>query len=240
MEGGPVKHPTLVGRGFPGCCIALLIACGSSAGVHGGAPPPAPATTASGAAASPPTNAPGEASSVGLIPEGYGSLRQDEVAIRLSMSDISVRLIPLDESVIRVLAPDSYRALRQLVDSRRDQLDQLARAHGLQAPQVWYVTFFGLAAESRFTPTDLTVTSAGREFRPLEILPLSSGFSEQRLQARETRSALYLFEDGLDDTQPLTVAMGTARSADWQGILLTIERERALIRSRAARAKRPN
>jgi hypothetical protein len=156
------------------------------------------------------------------------------------MSDISVRLIPLDENVIRVLAPDSYRALRQLVDSRRDQIDRLARAHGLQTPQVWYVTFFGLAVESRFTPTDLTVTSAGREFRPLEILPLSSGFSEERLQARETRSALYLFEDGLDDTQPLTVAMGTARSADWQGILLTIERERALIRSRAVRAKRPD
>lgn len=219
-----------------------LLACGGSSGVHGGAPPPAPATTASGAAstASPSTSAPRDASNVGLVPEGYGSLRQDEIAIRLPMSDITVRLIPLDESVIRVLAPDSYRALRQLVDSRRAQIDQLARAHGLQAPQIWYVTFFGLAAESRFTPTDLTVTSAGREFRPLEILPLSSGFSEQRLQARETRSALYLFEDGLDDTQPLTVAMGSARSADWQGILLTIERERALIRSRAARARRPH
>jgi hypothetical protein len=101
------------------------------------------------------------------------------------------------------------------------------------------VTFFGLAPEARFTPTDVTVTAAGREFRPLEIIPLTSGFGEQRLGTRETQSALFLFDDGLDTDQPVTVTVGIVRNTDWQSILRTTERERAVIRSRASSAKNP-
>src|SRR4051812_33679388 len=57
----------------------------------------------------------------GLIPSGYGSLRQDEVAIRVQTTSLVVRAIPLDESVIRTLSPDSYRALHDLLASRRVQ-----------------------------------------------------------------------------------------------------------------------
>ena len=72
------------------------------------------------------------------------------------------------------------------------------------------------------------------DYRPVEVLPISSGFGEQRLQPRETQSALYLFDDALDVNQPLIVSMGTTQSNAWSTTTLrTIERERALIRSRA-------
>jgi hypothetical protein len=177
--------------------------------------------------------------SAGLVPAGHGSLRQDDIAIKLQSPVLQVRLIPLDESVIRTLSPDSYSALRQIAESRKEQIARYAMLHNLRERRVWYVTFFGLAPEARFTPTDVTVTAAGREFRPLEIIPLTSGFGEQRLGIRDTQSALFLFDDGLDTSQPVTVTVGVVRNTDWQSILRTIERERAVIRSRASSGKNP-
>ena len=48
------------------------------------------------------------------VPVGFGTLRQDEIAIRLELQGLIVRAIPLDENLIRLLTPDSYRALREL------------------------------------------------------------------------------------------------------------------------------
>jgi hypothetical protein len=175
----------------------------------------------------------------GVVPAGFGTLRQEELAIRLQVQDILIQLVPLDESVIRVLSPDSYRALRQLAESRNDEITRLVTMHGVRERRLWYVTFFGLAPDARFTPTDLTLTSAGREFRPLEIIPLRAGFGEQRLQPRESQSALYLFDDGLDVGRPLTVISGSRRNDGWGETLRTIERERALIRSRATQSRNP-
>ena len=213
-----------------GACAAgaLVIACAAPMRT-------AESTTGGGVAAAVATDTSGSR----LVPAGYGALRQEELAIRMQVQDVLIQLVPLDESVIRVLSPDSYRALRQLAESRSDEIARLATMHGVRERQLWYVTFFGLAPDARFTPTDLTITSAGREFRPLEIMPLRAGFGEHRLQPRESQSALYLFDDGLDVGQPLTVISGTRRNDSWAETLRTIERERALIRSRAAQSRNP-
>lgn len=175
----------------------------------------------------------------GWVPVGYGSLRQEDVSLELEARDVRVRMIPLDETVIRLLSPDSYRAMRELLESRRSELERHATVHQLRDRSVWYVSFHGLAAEARFSPRDVNITSAAREFRPLEVLPLTAGFGEQRLLPRQTQAALFLFEDGIDLTQPLTVSFGTARDASsWSSILRVLERERALVRSRAG-ARRP-
>ena len=92
------------------------------------------------------------------------------------------------------------------------------------------------AAPARFSPLELTITVAGRDYRPVEILPLSTGFGEQRLQPRETQTALYLFDDALDINQPLVVSLGSDRNESWNTKLKTIEQERVLIRSRARAA----
>ena len=173
-------------------------------------------------------------SAAALVPPGYGTLRQDDVAVRLQLAGVQVKAIPLDEGVIRLLSPDSYRALRDLQESRRGELAAIARRYGLQQYRLWYVSYFGLAPDARFSPNEFTLTNNGRDFRPLEFVPLTARFGENRLQQRETQSAIYLFDGALDVSQPLTVRVETASDAEsWTAILRRMERERALVRSRA-------
>ena len=205
--------------------MLVAAACGGTAP----STEPAPAPAASRPAP------PRQDSATTIVPAGYGTLRQDDVAIRMLVGQVQVRAIPLDESVIRVLAPDSYRSLRGLRDSRRDAIERLAGRYLLRERNVWLVSFFGLAPDARFSPSELTLTVSGRDYRPLEVLPLSSGFGEQRLQQHETQTALYLFPDGVNLSQPLTARMENAQDGSWAETLRRIDQERALIRGRASR-----
>ncbi len=169
------------------------------------------------------------------VPVGFGTLRQDEIAIRLELQGLIVRAIPLDETLIRLLTPDSYRALRELQESNKQSIAAVTRRTGGRAPDVWYVSFYGVEPDVHFSPMELVITSAGRDFRALEVLPLSSGFGEQRLRQRETQSAIYLFDESIDLDQPLTVTFQSVRNDSWDQILTRVERERALVRARASR-----
>jgi hypothetical protein len=205
--------------------IAVTAACAGAQQPAGAGP----------AAAAPTTDAPLTASV--LVPPGYGTLRQDDIAIRLQLAGVQVKAIPLDEGVIRLLSPDSYRALRDLQESRRADLSAVARRYGLQQYRVWYVSYFGLAPEARFSPNEVTITNNGRDFRPLDMLPITAGFGENRLQLRQTQAALYLFDGALDAGQPVVLRVETATDAPtWPQALQRMERERGLVRSRAATA----
>lgn len=172
-----------------------------------------------------------------LVPAGYGTLRQEDVTIRIQYLGLIVRLLPLDESVIRTLSPDAYEALRDLLASKRTEIDAIARRYALARPQLWYVSFYGVQqGETRFSPLELTVTSSGRDFRPVDAIPLTPGFGAQRLAQRETQAALYVFDGAVDVDQPLVVSFQAVRSNAWEPILRRVERERSLIRSRATRA----
>ncbi|MGH7714146.1 MAG: hypothetical protein ACREOG_22890 [Gemmatimonadaceae bacterium] len=206
---------------------SVAIACGAPApGRAPGPPSPARSDTASATAA--------------LVPAGFGTLRQDDVALRLDVLALQVRAFPLDEPILRTLASDSYRALHDLRESQRDQLGAIARRTGGggagEASQfsLWYVSFFSAEpGETRFSPMDLVISNVGRDFRPLGVLPLTPGFGQHRVRQRETHSAVYVFEGQLDANQPLVVTYETARNGDWAATLQRIERERMLIRSRA-------
>ncbi|MEP6730068.1 MAG: hypothetical protein ABJE10_05500 [bacterium] len=199
--------------------------------------PPATSTKPATTPATPAIAA-ADTNGAGLVPSGFGTLRQEAIAIPLQLPGVLVKLTPLDESVIRTLSPDSYRALRELAESRRPTIVRLASQHGLLRASLWYVSFYGLAPDARFSPLELTITVAGHDYRPVDVLPLSNGFGEQRLQPRETQSAIYLFDDALDVNQPLVVSLGSERNESWSARLKTIEQERALIQSRAQ--KRPD
>jgi hypothetical protein len=173
-----------------------------------------------------------------LIPPNLGTLHQEDIAITIQQTAVRITAIPLDESVIRTLAPDSYRALHATLENRRQQILQRASIRGIRDPRVWYVTYTGLLPDARFVPTDMTVTSGGREFRPVDVVPLSPGFSEQRVQPRETQRGLLIFEEALDVAQPIAVTVGSVRNTDWStdrsdSILSRIDAERAQIRARA-------
>ena len=197
-----------------------------------------PATGTSPATPRTPEAASADTTGTGLVPAGYGTLRQDAIAIPLQLPGVLIKLTPLDESVIRTLSPDSYRALRELAESKRPAIARLASQHGLVRGSLWLVSFYGRAPDARFSPLELTITVAGRDYRPVDFLAMSTGFGEQRLQPRETQTALYLFDDALDINQPLIVSLGTDRSEAWSDKLKLIEQERVLIRSRAQGAAR--
>ena len=215
-------------------CHALLIvaiACGAPQRTPVAGPPAAPQQRADTAATATVDTTTGAT----LIPPGFGTLRQDDVSLRLDVFSLQVRALPLDESILRTLAADSYRALRDLRESQREQLTAIARRTGGNSTTfaLWYVSFFGAEpGETRFSPMDLVISSVGRDFRPLSVLALTPGFAQHRLRQRETHSAVYVFEGQLDANQPLIVTYETTRNSDWTATLQRIERERMLIRSR--------
>lgn len=173
------------------------------------------------------------------IPAGFGSLRQDDIAIRVQRLGLAIRAIPLDESIIRTLSPDSYRALHDLVLGRSEEIARVARRYGSTTPSVWYVAFYNTEqGEARFTPTSLTISNVGRDFRALDAIPLTSGFASQRLLQRETQSGLVIFDGTLDVNQPLTLQYESTADASWSQVLQRIERERASIRARAGSSSR--
>jgi hypothetical protein len=130
--------------------------------------------------------------------------------------------------------------LREQVTSRAATLDELSRRTGLRDFSVWLVRFHGLEqGETPFSPMEFIITSVGRDFRPIEVLPLTPAFGQQRLKQREVQSALYVFDPQVDVNQPLTVQYESARNSDWAVALTRIERERVLVRSRAGVRDRP-
>jgi len=213
--------------------LALLAACGGASAETGVGAVSSPAPSASAAGQQTADDTTGS----NLVPPGFGSLRQDDIAVRVQLvGGLTVRAIPLEESVIRLLSPDSYRALRDLQESRRTQISAVQQRFRYPRYSLWYVSFFGEEqGEARFSPQELIITSAGRDFRPLDIIPLTSGFGEQTLKQRESQSALYVFDGAIEVGQPLAVTVETVRSDSWAGVLQRIERERAAVRSRASR-----
>jgi hypothetical protein len=215
--------------------VAAVAACA-------GAPTPGTGT-APAAAPAPRASVAGDTADAALPPAGLGTLRQQDLALRLALvGGATVQLIPLEEGFIRLLAPDSYRTLRDLRASRRAALDSVAQRFRLPRYSLWYVSFFGQEqGEARFSPFEVILSSAGREFRPLDVVPLSPGFGEQRLRQRDIKHALYVFDGSLDLNQPLEVTVETTRDAtSWSAAILPrVERERALVRSRTARPPAP-
>lgn len=169
------------------------------------------------------------------VPAGYGSLRQDDISVKVRLPQILVRAIPLDESVIRLLSPDSYRALREIREGggRREQIERSAARLGVQYPSLWYVSYFGLQPDARYSSGDIDIVSGGRDFRPLDVIALTAGFGSERVGQREVQSAVYLFDHGIDTDHALTVTVESVPTTSWNAVIPVIERERALVRSRA-------
>jgi hypothetical protein len=169
---------------------------------------------------------------VTLPPGGFGSLTQNDLALRIRTPDVEVRFVPLDARVTRLLAKDSWESLRSVVESKRTAIDSVANASGVSRPGLALVTFFGQRVNARFDPQTLTVSARSREFRPLGIVPFSGRFTSQQLNVREQVSAIYLFEEDLPVNDSFTVLYAGQPSDDWQGKQRSLDRERARVASR--------
>jgi len=172
------------------------------------------------------------------LPTGFGTLKREDVVITFSTGPLQIQILPLDESVIRLLAPDTYTSLSQLIRQRQAEIDDQAQRAGIQRPNLVLVTFFGLVSQARFVPEDINLSSRGRLFRPVGIVPLSPQWGGQQLDARQQATAIYLFEDGIAWGESLTASYEGMTNDSWSKTVRTLNAERLRVLGRAA-AKAP-
>ena len=183
--------------------------------------------------------APAAAQGPDLPPPGFGTLRQDQIAIRLSTPTLTVRALPLDERVIRLLAPDTYSSLVELRRSRAAEIATAARRGGSDSTAAFVVTFFGVQPDTRFEPDQLYVSSQNSFFRPIGIVPVTPRWSEGQLRQREQAVAIYLFQPGLAVLQPFTLFYADRSSTAWEASLRLLDAERSRVLARAASQPQP-
>jgi len=167
------------------------------------------------------------------VPAGFGTLKRDDIVVRFATEQLEIQILPLDEQVIRLLAPDTYRSLTQLLRTKRGEIEAAAGRPAVPNPTLVMVTFFGITPQARFSPEDVNVTSRGRLFRPVGIVPLSPQWSSYQLEAHEQAVAIYLFEEGISFREGLTVTYQGLSNDSWTAALPVLDRERARVRARA-------
>ncbi len=166
-------------------------------------------------------------------PVSYGTLNQNDLALRVRNEDVEIRFIPLDPLVTRLLANDAFQSLRSLVETKRRAIDSVASRAGVSEPGLALVSFFGLRPDTRFDPQTLTLLIRNRVFRPLGVIPINAKFTSQQLNAREQASAIYLFEEDIPVNDSFSLSYGALLSEDWQTKQSIIDRERARVSARA-------
>jgi len=163
-----------------------------------------------------------------LVPPGHGTLKQDEITLAIRSGGVLVKVTPLDEATIRMLAPDTYQRLNALRVAREQEA---ANAVARDA-ELFMVSFFSYQPDMTFMPEDVQLMHQGRLLRPAAIQPLTSGWGQQRLGQQETQSAVYVFEGPIEYNQSITLRYGLEENGDWQNIVQKLESERAKILAR--------
>jgi hypothetical protein len=170
-----------------------------------------------------------------LPPAGFGTLNQDDIAVTLRLEDLEIRVVPLDERILRLLAPDAYVSLSGILKTRAADIDSISRRNGVAVPGVLFVTFFARRAGARFDPQNLNLVIRNQLARPIGVVRYSANFNAQQLDVRQQATGLFLFEETLPVFEPFTISYGTASSDAWEGKLTRIQRERARVTGRGIR-----
>lgn len=207
--------------------VALWCAIVTACAATGCAPATSVPAEPEGGAASAPAQVREQAE---LVPPGYGTLRQDEFTLQLRDGDLLIKATPLAESVIRLAAPDTYERLHATAESRREQARDAVYSG---EPELLLVSLFSYSPDVDYRAEDVQLVHQGRQLRPVEILPVTSGWGRGRLQQRETQNAVYVFDQPIDYGQPFVVRYGAHQSSDWSNVLPVLDRERARVRTRA-------
>lgn len=168
-----------------------------------------------------------------LPPAGFGTLNQDDIAVTLRLDDLEVRVVPLDERVLRLLAPDAYASLHGILLARGAELDSVSRRNGVTTPGILFVTFFARRSGARFDPQNLNVVIRNQLYRPIGVLRYSDNFNAQELDVRQQASGLFLFEELIPVFEPFTISYGARASDAWEGKLSRLQRERARVMGRS-------
>jgi len=179
-----------------------------------------------GPAARPPAEPARGGGSQELVPAGFGSLRQEEITLTLTVGSVQVKVTPLAESVIRLTAPDTYQRLSGAV-ARLAEADRSGR-------QAVLVSLYTEApGGEELEPRTLVLTSRGRTYRPQLVRGLTPGWGSARIEQRRLEQALYLYDEDLELDLDLAVEIGGVTDTRWGSMLPRLEAERSRVRARA-------
>ncbi len=179
----------------------------------------APAPRADDAAAPPPVR-PG----IDVRAPSGGTLRQDEISVRLSVGDLRIEVTPLVPWVLEAAAPDTRRRLERIAETHADG----ARSGRASTP--FLVSFSSRVPGVEYAPDDVHVSSRGLRRRPVAIRGVTPGWGSHRLDQRVAASAVYVYGDALDLARELVVSYRGTEDASWSDRIAAIEAERSRIR----------
>ena len=163
-----------------------------------------------------------------MVAAGFGTLRQEQMTVSIRSDQLLVKVTPLAEPLIRLLAPDTYNRLHAIAESRRTGLEP-----DIRDPELFLVSFFSYQPDVAYRPEDLQLSYQGRLLDAERILPLTAGWGRQQLAQQETQSAVFVFEGPVDYRQQLTVRYGMQSSDEWSDISRVLETERGKVRARS-------
>lgn len=157
---------------------------------------------------------------------GSGTLRQEQISVRMTVGDLRIELTPLAAWVLEAAAPDT-----------RDRLSQIAEAHGPGlagrsgdgAPVLFLVTFSSMRPGAAFQPDDLHLVSRGLRERPAAIQAITPNWGSQRLDQQQSAVAVYAYPGSVDLSRDLTVWYQDREDSSWSSIVARIEAERGRI-----------
>lgn len=165
-----------------------------------------------------------------LVPPGFGSLLQEDVTLTVRSGPLLLKVTPLEESVIRLTAPDTYRRLAELALMHRAAIEERIRA---EDTFLFLVSFFSSDAEVALRPEDVLLLNRGRQHSPVLVRGVTGGWESHRLGQQETQMAVYAFGPDLSLSLDLAVEYDGQRSTQWPRILQLLQAERERVRARA-------
>ena len=163
-----------------------------------------------------------------LLPVGLGTLGQDDIALNFRQEELEIRVVPLDERLLRLLSPDTYRSLHELTRTRAAQIDSVTRQYGVATPGLLLVTFFGRRQGARFDPQNINLIVRSQLYRPIGQVAYSPNFNSHQLDQRQSAIGIILFEETIPVFESFQISYGAA-SSDWEGRLNRIQQERTRV-----------
>jgi len=168
-----------------------------------------------------------------MPPMGLGSLTQEQISISIANSQLTIRFQPLNERLLRLLAPDAYRALSGMIASRHAAIDSVSRYSGSTQPGLMLVTVYGNVPDVRFDGTSVGVSVNAIRIDPIGIIPLNVNFSRQQLPQQAVGQGLYVFAEELPVYSPMVFSYGSVTAEGWASKISTFDRELARVSARA-------
>jgi hypothetical protein len=173
-----------------------------------------------------PSLLPGEA-----LPGGLGTLRQEQVAVRLRRGGLELFVVPLDEGVTRTTAPDTWERLSALAQTHRAWFRERT---GSDTPYpLFLVALYTELEPLPFVADELAVVSGGIRLRPIMHRGLSPQWERGRVLPGDPLLAVYAFPPEALLEPDLEVEYQEVRSRDWSRILPVVQAEQARIRARS-------